>query len=102
MDAAAFRDLVVEYARPSQVFDRTEQATVEKLAVLSADYLDHKARALVKGANNRPMLMSFGSDGTTLLSRKHFSFEVGSHRKRKSVGSGMEYLIQKAYLKTVP
>ena len=72
MDGAGLRALVLEMARPSKALSREELRTMEKISVLMADFLDHKARSLISGAENRPSMITFGSDGTPLLSRKHF------------------------------
>eukprot|EP00974_Lingulodinium_polyedra_P042656 4095319-Lingulodinium_polyedra.AAC.1 len=66
------------------------------------DFLEHKAKRLVLATDHSPVLYSYGCDGTTLLSKKHFSFEVGGMKKRKQQGQAVEFLVQKGYLKTVP
>ena len=66
------------------------------------NFLQFKAQRLVRLADNSPVLYSYGADGTTLLSRAHYSFELGGQKLHAAADKGVEYLVQKAYLKTVP
>eukprot|EP00974_Lingulodinium_polyedra_P038377 3677923-Lingulodinium_polyedra.AAC.1 len=101
MNGRTLQDKVIEFARPSKVLDKADVRELHKMTVLGSDFLVHKAKGLIIQANNAPILCSFGADGTTLLSRRNFSYEVGEQRKVRSGGTAVEYLVQKAFLKTV-
>ena len=98
MGVQQLRTLIQDMAMPSKVLDREELRTLEKLTVVSWDFLQHKACRLVAGAHNRPILASFGSDGTSLMSRHHYSFELGGLRLSQTVRSTEEFLVQKCFL----
>ena len=101
MDGPALRSKYLEFAKASKVLDRSDCRELAKLTVIGSDFLTHRAEALVADAAGRPILCSFGSDGTNLLSRKTFSFEIGSQKRHREAGSATEFLIQKAFFKTV-
>ena len=47
-------------------------------------------------------MCSYGSDGTALLCRTHFPFELGGLMQHRQVGASIEYQMQKFFMKTVP
>ena len=53
-------------------------------------------------ANHLPVMLCYGADGTTLLSRNHYSYELGGRHLQAVAGSGTEFPVQRCYLNTVP
>eukprot|EP00974_Lingulodinium_polyedra_P022302 2152976-Lingulodinium_polyedra.AAC.1 len=64
MNGTKLRDVYIEYARPSKVLSRSERRTMTQLSVLGWDFPMHKAQRLVTSAENRPVLVCYGADGT--------------------------------------
>jgi len=61
--------------------------------------LREKAIELVKNAGGRPILFSYGSDGTPLLTRATLTQSVGTQRVVRSGGKAEEVLVERGFVK---
>ena len=67
MDGPALRALYTEYCKPARVLDRLDDRLIDRMCEVMKEYLHSKGRGIVKAANGRAVLFSYGSDGTPLL-----------------------------------
>ena len=62
-----FRDLVLEFRRASKSLEGHEDEELRRLAEVGKHFLLERARAFVASAAGRPLLYSFASDGTPMI-----------------------------------
>ena len=98
MDPASLRDLFLDHCQASKVLGRAEGYVNAKLCEVGKAYLQEKARALVRESNGRPVLFTYGSDGTPSLTRATFTSkgDPGKTVSRKA-GLGTEFLVERAF-----
>ena len=102
MDGASLRDLFASFAKAHKVFDREDEHVCHKLCVVAWHYQVEKAKDLVKRAGDMPVLYSYGSDGTPILTRSVATGKWldGSTTVRRQ-GRAVEFNLERAFLKTV-
>ena len=75
-------ELMARHSKVSIVLDSSEVDTDKRLVVVGEKFLQSSARALVRRADGRPILFSYGADGTPLVARRihmqRLSAETGS------------------------
>ena len=89
MDAATFREIVIDLARPSKALNREDMRIVTKISMMIRDFLAFKAKSLVSQSNHSPVLYSYGADGTTFLTRTHYSFGLGDEKLKLQAQHGI-------------
>ena len=101
MDANTLLERFRDLARPHRVLDKNEDRFVYKATEIAWAYPLLKARDLVAKAQGRPLLYSYGSDGTPVLTKATISSALQSGRKisRRS-GHSVEFLLERAFLRT--
>ena len=88
MDGPKFRALALDHGRVHKLLrSSTEERHAEKVCEIIKAALREKAIELVKNAGGRPILFSYGSDGTPLLTRATLTQSVGTQRVVRSGGT---------------
>ena len=84
-----------------KTLNRTEAFTCSRMVEVGKALLMQKAKALVTNAANRPLLYSYGSDSTPMMTTKTIASNLDGHKPVvRRAGSGVDFLIEKAYLQT--
>ena len=101
MDVQGLKDTLVWHIRAHTVLSKRDSVTASKLTEVAKACLREKAKHLVTAAKGHALLYSYGSDGTPVLTKKTFVSHLSSGRSlvRKG-GQGVEFLIEKAFLKS--
>lgn len=88
-------------AQASLVLDKSDREEAAKLAEVLKDFMRSQVRNLVQRPNGRPLLCSYSSDGTPLLTKQRFRAKlVGKQKPIVRVGGQChEYLIQQAFVR---
>ena len=102
MDGKTLEDLYRKFSKAHVVCDKSEEAMCHKLALVAWDSEVLYAKQLVSSAGENPVLFSYGSDGTPMLTRATFTSKApsGSTTVRRA-GHAVEFLLERAFLKTV-
>ena len=69
MDAQSLIAKFRDFCHPHKVLTRAEADEAQKLTEIGKSFLWQKAKALVATANGAPILYSYGSDGTPVLTK---------------------------------
>ena len=101
MDAVGLTALYRDFAKPHKVVPKDEVRTCFRLCELSWYYQVLKARHVVEQAEGRPVLYSYGSDSTPMLTTSTVSSPspIAGKIVRKA-GRGLEYLLERAFVVT--
>ena len=100
MDGPKFRALALDHGRVHKLLgSSTEERHAEKVCEIIKAALREKAIELVKNAGGRPILFSYGSDGTPLLTRATLTQSVGTQRVVRSGGKAEEVLVERGFVK---
>ena len=95
-------ELIANYARPTMSLDREEDEEVARLAVILKHSMFAKARRFVEKYSRNPVLMSFSSDGTPMLTVKRFlDMILGKRKAHRQGGKNTELLVQRGFVKTI-
>jgi hypothetical protein len=69
MNGASLCNFFAAFTKAHKVFDWEDEHVCHKLCVVAWHYHVEKAKDLVKRAGDMPVLYSYGSDGTPMLTR---------------------------------
>ncbi len=83
MDIDTIAGLYKEHSKAHKVLDWTEAKTAAKLCEIAKAFLWSKARALVEGAGNRPVLLTYVSDSTPIRTTCAHTAGLQKMRKKK-------------------
>lgn len=101
MDAQTLVSTFREFTAPHRVLDKHEDRIVFKLADVAWEYMQMKGKDLVNKANGRPVLFSYGSDGTPMLTRATVTSQNSSGQQvMRRAGRAAEFLLERAFLRT--
>jgi hypothetical protein len=100
MDGPALRALYTEYCKPARVLDRLEDRLVDRMCEVMKEYLHSKARGIVKAANGRAVLFSYGSDSTPSLTWTTIKSDHTSGAVTRKAKKAEELLIEVGFIKT--
>ena len=90
--------LILDYCRPSKVFDRNEREACRKLAEVIKAYMRNKFDEFLKDSANEPILYTYGSDGTDLVAQHTVTGTVAGGRKfHRRSGRTLEFLLEKGW-----
>ncbi len=88
------------YAQASLALTNDERREVFKLAEVGKDFLLQKTKAFVAAAAGRPLLYSYSSDGTPMLTKTTYAQKVTEARSVRRTGGYLhEFLVQRCALK---
>ena len=87
-------DLFLDYANVSKTLTPQESMVCGKLCEVAKHFLLLKVNSLVNMNKNHPMLFSYSSDGTPVLTKKTIKQQVTEVRVSvRKGGSAQEYLM---------
>eukprot|EP00974_Lingulodinium_polyedra_P057606 5544797-Lingulodinium_polyedra.AAC.1 len=99
MDPKGLEFLIRMHSSASRVLSRDDSREALRLVEVVKEFLWSKAKALVRECNGRPILYSYGSDGTPLLTQESVGLHIAPkailYRRAKESG---EYLVERAFL----
>ena len=93
--------LVVHHARHSCIVTDVDRDAVLKLCSALADFCFERLQSFVFAAAGRPILWSYGSDGTPLTSQQVFTKSSGAMKVHRRGGSAKEWLCQILFLRVL-
>lgn len=94
-------DTIRSHSAVWRSFDTKETLQDQRLCAVLSDFMKRSSLRLVRGLGGRPVLFSYGADGTPMHVRSHYVAKLGPHTKvRRSGGSGCEFLMQNAFFRT--
>jgi hypothetical protein len=94
-------DLFRRHSKASLVLEPQEIDIDKRLVVVGLSFLQNSARAFIRKADDRPVLFSYGSDGTPLVARRIHVQQVSQETTvRRSGGQGVEFLVENAFLRS--
>lgn len=82
----------------SRVADEDRDDVSRSVSILLSN-MEHRLRAFVAGAHGRPLLMTYGADGTPLSSVQTFTKQLGHRRIRRRGGSAGDWLCHMAFFR---
>ena len=94
--------MLQDFGTAHRVLDRNEARDCAKLTEVVKGFMTNKAKALVKAAGGQPVLYTYGSDGTPLMTQMRVTAPklTGNGRVVRRAGKAVEYLVQRAFLKS--
>lgn len=96
--AESVEDLVVRLSSPHQCLSVADADGLGNLVEVCKAFMLKRAKNFVASAENRPLLLTYGSDGTPMMTREHWRHKSsGSLSVHRHGGSSHEYLIQRAF-----
>ena len=93
--------LVVHHARHSCIVTDVDRDAVLKLCSALANFCFERLQSFVLAAAGRPILWSYGSDGTPLTSQQVFTKSSGAMKVHRRGGSAKEWLCQILFLRVL-
>ena len=93
--------LIVQHARHSSIVSDGDRDAVLKLCSVLADFCFERLQSFVLAAAGRPILWSYGSDGTPLTSQQVFTKTAGAMTVHRRGGSAKEWLCQHLFLRAL-
>ena len=90
--------LVLDLASVSKCLRRSELSQTFKLCEVGKEYLKTEAISFVQGVGLRPLLESYGNDGTPLLTKERHVVFSGGKRIVRCGGAGGRILCRKTFL----
>lgn len=101
LSGPALEAMYRDFANAYKVLSKDEEYTMQKLSALSAAFLKEKAKRLVMESEGRPVLYSYGSDGTPMLTKFTSSAKTASSRTVvRKAGRVVEFLLQRGFVRT--
>lgn len=95
------RYLYMLHSSASRNLSRDDGREAAKLCEMMKDLLWSKAKSLVAASAGRPVLYSYGSDGTPMLTRESMALKPADgqvlYRRMKEAG---EYLVERGFILT--
>ena len=89
--------LLSEFAKPSLSADKQQVFQLTKIAITAQDYLRERLADVIADAGDRPVLLSYSSDGTPLRTHIKTTQKVGDLTIRREGKQTLEYLGQVAF-----
>ena len=76
-------------------------AALNMLCAVVGDFMRTNARRMLRSLGGRPVLYSYGADGTPMHVRAQFASKTGQHTSiRRTGGAGCELLLQNGFFRT--
>jgi hypothetical protein len=101
MDGSSLAERYLEFCHPHKVLDQRGAEEVAKLCEVGKAYLWLRAKNVVRNAEDRAILYSYGSDATPVLATNTVSQQLTENRRIvRKAGVGTELLIERAFVKT--
>lgn len=101
MDGSSLAERFLEFCHPHKVLDQRGAEEVAKLCEVGKAYLWLRAKNVVRNAEDRAILYSYGSDATPVLATNTVSQQLTENRRIvRKAGVGTELLIERAFVKT--
>ena len=101
MDGARLADRYLDFCHPHKVLDQRGDEEVAKLCEVGKAFLWLRAKSVVREADGRAILYSYGSDSTPVLATNTVSLQLTETRRIvRKAGVGTELLIERAFVKT--
>ena len=100
MDGTKFAEELKHWSVAGRPTSDNSWVPVCRLAEVTKAFMWVKAKALVASAARRPLLMTFGSDGTPIRATKTCVAIVCGERVVRKGGEGTELLVQRGYIVT--
>ena len=100
LDGPAIAKLFIDHSRVHPVLDREQAEECAKLCEIGKAYLLRKAKALVRNAEGRAVLFTYGSDATSAKCVVTYTAKVDAKRVQRRGAHGVELLVERAFLKT--
>lgn len=99
MTGSALLELFRDMAKPYKILEKHEGTTAHNMCEIAWAYQDMKAKDFIVKAEGKPLLYSYGSDGTPLLTRSSMVARLPSARLIvRNAGRGVEFLLERAFL----
>jgi hypothetical protein len=101
MDGASIAERFLDFCHPHKVLDQRGAEEVAKLCEVGKTFLWNRAKNVVRAAEDRAILYSYGSDSTPVLATSTVSQQLNPTRRIvRKAGVGTELLIERAFVKT--
>ena len=101
MEGSSFASLLREWSVAGRPMQANDWQVCGRVAEVAKKFIHGKAKGLVESASRRPLLFTFGSDGTPLRATSTFSSVLsGTTRVVRRGGEGTELLLQRGYIVT--
>ncbi len=99
----ALRDMFLSFGEASHGFDRSSNlpgGALEKAVGTSKALLWEKGRQMIAECQNRPLLYSYSSDATPMITKRKIHRQLGTgETATRSSGAGTDFLLQSAWVK---
>ena len=101
MDGPRIAERYLDFCHPHKVLDQRGAEEVAKLCEAGKALLWLRAKNVVREADGRAILYSYGSDSTPVLATSTVSLQLNENRRIvRKAGVGTELLIERAFVKT--
>ena len=90
-------ELLLRFARPSARLEGRDVELVEKICVLSEDFLQMEARSFIVESSDNTLLLWYACDSTPLKVRRSYRRKVNLLEVHRSGKGCVDYLVQRCY-----
>jgi hypothetical protein len=98
-DVSQVIELYHNYSVAHKTLKKDEAYVCSRMVEVAKAFLMQKAKSLVSGAGNRPLLYSYGSDSTPVLTQKTLVSHLPGHKSiARRAGHGVDFLVEKGYI----
>ena len=91
-------ELLLRFARPSARLEGRDVELVEKICVLSEDFLQREARSFIVENSDKTLLLWCACDSTPLKVRRSHRRKVNLLEVHRSCKGCVDYLVQRCYI----